>query len=170
VIFISGKTAVPEIVRAMRAGAIDFLIKPVDEAQLLNAIKSAEEWDKTRRSIEARRKIVLQKIAKLTEREKEVLALMVVGMQSKAIGEKLGVAEKTIKVHRGRIQPEDGRKKPCRASEDDARDIYLRSRIVDFHAATEERNTPYTYVQFTNLLDRLSLAVINFPGAEGRGF
>jgi hypothetical protein len=41
---------------------------------------------------------------------------------------------------------------------------------VDFHAATEERNTPYTYVQFTNLLDRLSLAVINFPGAEGRGF
>jgi FixJ family two-component response regulator len=74
VIFISGKTAVPEIVRAMRAGAIDFLIKPVDEAQLLNAIKSAEEWDKTRRNIEARRKIVLQKIAKLTRREKEVLA------------------------------------------------------------------------------------------------
>jgi FixJ family two-component response regulator len=108
VIFISGKTAVPEIVRAMRAGAIDFLIKPVDEAQLLNAIKSVEEWDKTRRSIEARRKIVLQKIAKLTEREKEVLALMVVGMQSKAIGEKLGVAEKTIKVHRGRIHQKMG--------------------------------------------------------------
>lgn len=43
-IFISGKTAVPEIVRAMKAGAIDFLIKPVDEAQLLKAIRSAEEW------------------------------------------------------------------------------------------------------------------------------
>ena len=70
VIFISGKTAVPEIVRAMRAGAIDFLIRPVDEAQLLNAIKSAEEWDKTRRNIEARRKIVLQKIAKLTAKGK----------------------------------------------------------------------------------------------------
>jgi FixJ family two-component response regulator len=108
VIFISGKTVVPEIVRAMRAGAIDFLIKPVDEAQLLNAIKSAEEWDKTRRNIEARRKIVLQKIAKLTEREKEVLALMVAGLQSKVIGEKLGVAEKTIKVHRGRIHQKMG--------------------------------------------------------------
>ena len=108
VIFISGKTVVPEIVRAMRAGAIDFLIKPVDEAQLLNAIKSAEEWDKTRRNIEARRKVVLQKIAKLTEREKEVLALMVAGLQSKVIGEKLGVAEKTIKVHRGRIHQKMG--------------------------------------------------------------
>jgi FixJ family two-component response regulator len=108
VIFISGKTAVPEIVRAMRAGAIDFLIKPVDENQLLNAIKSAEEWDKTRRNIEARRKIVLQKIAKLTEREKEVLALMVAGLQSKAIAEKLGVGEKTIKVYRGRVHQKMG--------------------------------------------------------------
>jgi FixJ family two-component response regulator len=108
VIFISGKTAVPEIVRAMRAGAIDFLIKPVDEAQLLNAIKSAEEWDKTRRNIEAQRKIVLQKIAKLTPREKDVLALMVAGLQSKAIGEKLAVGEKTIKVYRGRVHEKMG--------------------------------------------------------------
>ena len=108
VIFISGKTAVPEIVCAMRAGAIDFLIKPVDEAQALNAIKSAEEWDKTRRNIEARRKIVLQKIAKLTQREKEVLALMVAGLQSKAIGEKLRVGEKTVKVHRARVHQKMG--------------------------------------------------------------
>jgi FixJ family two-component response regulator len=107
-IFISGKTAVPEIVRAMRAGAIDFLIKPVDEAQLLNAIKAAEGWDKTGRNIEARRKIVLQKFAKLTEREKEVLALVVAGLQSKAIGEKLGVGEKTIKVYRGRVHEKTG--------------------------------------------------------------
>jgi FixJ family two-component response regulator len=70
VIFISGKTAAPEIVRAMKAGAIDFLIKPVDENQLLKAIKTAEEWDNTRRNIEARRKIILQKIAELSKREK----------------------------------------------------------------------------------------------------
>ena len=85
-----------------------FCIKPVDENQLLNAIKSAEEWDKTRRNIEARRKIVLQKIAKLTEREKEVLALMVAGLQSKAIAEKLGVGEKTIKVYRARVHQKMG--------------------------------------------------------------
>lgn len=107
-IFISGKTAVPEIVRAMKAGAIDFLIKPVDEAQLLKAIRSAEEWDNTRRNIESRRKIVLQKIAELSEREKEVLALMIAGLQSKAIAEKLGIGEKTIKVHRGRIHQKMG--------------------------------------------------------------
>jgi len=107
-IFISGKTAVPEIVRAMKAGAIDFLIKPVDEAQLLKAIRSAEEWDHTRRNIESRRKIVLQKIAELSEREKEVLALMIAGLQSKAIAEKLGIGEKTIKVHRGRIHQKMG--------------------------------------------------------------
>jgi FixJ family two-component response regulator len=74
----------------------------------LNAIKSAEEWDKTRRNIEAQRKIVLQKIAKLTPREKDVLALMVAGLQSKAIGEKLAVGEKTIKVYRGRVHEKMG--------------------------------------------------------------
>ena len=108
VIFISGKSNVPEIVRAMRAGAIDFLIKPVNESQLLNAIKSSEEWDKTRRNIEAQRKIVLQKIAKLTKREKDVLALMIAGLQSRAIAEKLGVREKTIKVFRARVHQKMG--------------------------------------------------------------
>ena len=108
VIFISGKTTAPEIVRAMSAGAIDFLIKPVSDSQLLNAIKTAEEWDNTRRNIEARRKIVLQKIAELSKREKEVLASMVVGLQSKAIAEKLGTREKTIKVYRGRIHQKMG--------------------------------------------------------------
>jgi FixJ family two-component response regulator len=108
VIFISGKTAVPEIVRAMRGGAVDFLIKPVNENQLLSAIKAAEEWDNIRRNIEARHKIVLQKIAELSKREKEVLALMVAGLQSKAIAEKLGTGEKTIKVHRGRIHQKMG--------------------------------------------------------------
>jgi FixJ family two-component response regulator len=103
VIFISDKINAPEIVRAMRAGAIDFLIKPVSETQLLNAIKSAEEWDNTRRNIEARRKIVLQKIAELRQREKEVLALMITGLPSKVIAEKLGIGEKTIKVYRGRV-------------------------------------------------------------------
>jgi FixJ family two-component response regulator len=108
VIFISGKAAIPEIVLAMRAGAIDFLTKPVDEAGLLSAIKSAEERDKTQRTIEARRKIVLQKMAKLTCKEKEVLALMLTGLQNKVIADKLGVQLKTIKVHRGRIHQKMG--------------------------------------------------------------
>jgi FixJ family two-component response regulator len=108
VVFISGKTTAPEIVRAMRAGAIDFLIKPVNESQLLNAIKSAQEWDNIRRIIEARRKIVLQKIAELSKREKDVLALMIAGLQSKVIAEKLGTGEKTIKVYRRRVHRKMG--------------------------------------------------------------
>ena len=104
VIFISGKTTATEIVRAIRAGAIDFLIKPVNESQLLKAIKAAEQWDNTRR----KRRIVLQKIVELSKREKEVLALMITGLQSKAIAEKLGTGEKTIKVYRGHIHQKMG--------------------------------------------------------------
>jgi len=87
----------------MRAGAVDFLTKPVGSSELMSAIKSAEDRDRTQRHIGTQRKAVLQKVAKLTRREKEVLALMVAGQQSKAIGYKLGVCEKTIKVHRGRV-------------------------------------------------------------------
>jgi FixJ family two-component response regulator len=103
VIFLTGRGTIPESVQAMRAGAVDFLTKPVGNSELMSAIKSAEDRDRTQRHIGTQRKAVLQRVAKLTRREKEVLALMVTGQQSKAIGYKLGVCEKTIKVHRGRV-------------------------------------------------------------------
>jgi FixJ family two-component response regulator len=103
VIFLTGRGTIPESVQAMRAGAVDFLTKPVGNSELMSAIKSAEDRDRTQRHIGTQRKAVLQRVAKLTRREKEVLALMVTGRQSKAIGYKLGVREKTIKVHRGRV-------------------------------------------------------------------
>jgi FixJ family two-component response regulator len=103
VIFLTGRGTIPESVQAMRAGAVDFLTKPVGNSELMSAIKSAEDRDRTQRHIGTQRKAVLQRVAKLTRREKEVLALMVTGQQSKAIGYKLGVREKTIKVHRGRV-------------------------------------------------------------------
>jgi FixJ family two-component response regulator len=103
VIFLTGHGTIPMSVHAMRAGAIDFLTKPVGNAELMSAIKSAEDRDRTQRHIGTQRKVVLQRVAKLTRREKEVLALMVTGQQSKVIGYKLGVCEKTIKVHRGRV-------------------------------------------------------------------
>jgi FixJ family two-component response regulator len=103
IIFLTGQGTIPESVQAMRAGAVDFLTKPVGNSELMSAIKSAEDRDRTQRHIGTQRKAVLQRVAKLTRREKEVLALMVTGQQSKAIGYKLGVCEKTIKVHRGRV-------------------------------------------------------------------
>jgi len=108
IIFLTGVGTVPAGVEAMKAGAIDFLTKPVDKSELLSAIKSAEERDKTQRHGEARRKIVLQKVAKLTHREREVLGLIVAGQLNKNIATDLGVHEKTVKVHRGRIHKKMG--------------------------------------------------------------
>jgi FixJ family two-component response regulator len=76
---LTGQGTIPDSVLAMRAGAIDFLTKPVDKSDLMSAIKSAEERDKTQRPIEARRKIVIQSVAKLSRRERQVLALIVTG-------------------------------------------------------------------------------------------
>jgi FixJ family two-component response regulator len=103
VIFLTGQGTIPESVKAMRAGAVDYLTKPVDNVELLSAIKLAEERDKTRRDAEARNKLVLQKLAKLTRREKETLKLVIKGLLNKQIAGVMGVTEKTIKVHRMRV-------------------------------------------------------------------
>ena len=108
IIFLTGRGTIPESVQAMRAGAVDFLTKPVGNSELMSAIKSAEDRDRTQRPIVTQRKIVFQKMAKLTRREKEVLALVVTGLQNKVIGYKLGVREKTIKVHRSRVHQKMG--------------------------------------------------------------
>jgi FixJ family two-component response regulator len=102
VIFLTGQGTIPESVEAMRAGAVDYLTKPVDKVELLSAIRLAEERDKTQRDVEARNKIILQRLAKLTRRERETLKLMTEGLLNKQIAGVMGVTEKTIKVHRMR--------------------------------------------------------------------
>src|SRR5215470_2061541 len=103
VIFLTGRGTIAESVKAMRAGAVDYLTKPVDKVELLSAIRLAEERDKTRRDVEARNKVVLQRLAKLTPRERETLELITKGLLNKQIASVMGVGEKTIKVHRGRL-------------------------------------------------------------------
>jgi FixJ family two-component response regulator len=103
IIFLTGRGTIPESVQAMRAGAVDFLTKPVANSELMSAIKSAEDRDRTQRHIGTQRKAVLQRVAKLTRRERQVLSLVVAGQQNKWIAHELGVCEKTIKVHRGRV-------------------------------------------------------------------
>jgi FixJ family two-component response regulator len=87
----------------MKGGAVDFLTKPVDEGTLLAAIKQA-----VARTLADRRELahvteVRSRIATLTPREAEVFALVVTGMLNKQIGDKLGIVEKTVKVHRARV-------------------------------------------------------------------
>jgi FixJ family two-component response regulator len=103
VIFISGYSDIAATVRAMKAGAIDFLSKPVDEQQLLNALDDA--LLRQRESILKCTEIaaVERRMATLTPREREVLMHVVSGQLNKQIAGDLGTVEKTIKVHRARV-------------------------------------------------------------------
>lgn len=103
IIFISGTTDAPTIVDAMKAGAIDFLIKPVDGNALLAALALAVERQAQLRQRQAELADIKEKLAQLTPREAEVLRYVIAGRLNKQIAWALGTVEKTIKVHRGRI-------------------------------------------------------------------
>ncbi len=108
VIFLTGKGDIPQSVRAMKAGAIDFLTKPVNGDDLLNAIHRAEKQDAVDRQARAELAAIEAKIATLTAREREVLSHVVAGRLNKQIAGDLGTVEKTIKVHRGRMMEKLG--------------------------------------------------------------
>jgi FixJ family two-component response regulator len=103
VIFITGYGDVPTSVRAMKAGAVDFLTKPVDEQALLTAIENALRRDREARAARAGLASIHERLARLTPREREVLEHVVSGQLNKQIAADLGTVEKTIKVHRGRV-------------------------------------------------------------------
>jgi FixJ family two-component response regulator len=103
IVFITGHRDVPVSVKAMKAGAVDFLTKPVDAETLLAAIRQAVARTLTDRHRQARVNEVRGRIATLTPREAAVFALVVTGMLNKQIGSALGIGEKTVKVHRARV-------------------------------------------------------------------
>jgi FixJ family two-component response regulator len=108
IIFLTGNADVPSSVRAMKAGAIDFLVKPVKRDQLLAAINRALELDAVNRQDHDDRKVIDGRLEKLTPREREVLTYVVAGRLNKQIAADLGTVEKTIKVHRGRVMTKLG--------------------------------------------------------------
>jgi FixJ family two-component response regulator len=103
VVFISGHGNVPSSVEAMKAGAVDFLTKPVDEHKFLAAVRSAVEKERTTREQDGARSVITARVATLTMRERQVLEHVVAGKLNKQIAAELGTAEKTIKVHRARM-------------------------------------------------------------------
>jgi FixJ family two-component response regulator len=103
VIFVTGKGSIPMSVQAMRAGAVTFLPKPVRLGELVDAVREALDMDRRCREEQAERFAVESRLRALTSREREVLELIVVGKLNKQIAAELGAAEKTIKVHRGRV-------------------------------------------------------------------
>ena len=103
IIFITGYGDVPMTVRAMKAGAVEFLTKPFEEETLLSAIRHAIERSKTALGNEAEMQAVRDRYASLTPREREVMAMVVSGLLNKQVGFELGISEITVKAHRGRM-------------------------------------------------------------------
>ena len=103
VVFLTGQGDIPSSVRAMRQGAVDFLEKRAPEQQLLAAVMSALERDRTARAERARRHALRHRFAALTPREREVLRHVVLGRMNKQIAEALGIHERTVKLHRTAI-------------------------------------------------------------------
>jgi FixJ family two-component response regulator len=103
IIFITGHGDIPASVRAMKAGAVDFLTKPFEDAALLRAVDEAILRDTRERAERTAHEAVAAHYAALTPREREVMALVVRGLPNKRIAQELGVSEKTVKIHRGRV-------------------------------------------------------------------
>ncbi len=103
VVFLSGNADIAASVKAMKAGAVDFLTKPVDREKLLAAVPIAIGQDRSARAEREVRDSVATRLAALTPREREVLAGVVAGKLNKQIAAELGTAEKTVKVHRARV-------------------------------------------------------------------
>jgi RNA polymerase sigma factor (sigma-70 family) len=108
VIFMTGHGTVPMSVRAMKAGAVDFLEKPIDEQVLLDSVQKALHANRRAREKQAQLGEIESRIASLTPRETEVFRLVVKGLLNKQIAAELGTSEKTVKVHRGRVMQKMG--------------------------------------------------------------
>ena len=108
VVFITGHGDVPTSVRAMKAGAVDFLMKPFEAPQLIAAVEAALARSRTARAAQAERERITERFSHLTPREREVLGCLIEGKRNKNIAAELGATEKTIKVHRARVQQKMG--------------------------------------------------------------
>ena len=102
IIFVTGHGDIPMSVRAMKAGAVEFLTKPFRDQDLLDAIRLALDRDCARRDQEVEATELQQRFQSLTPREQQVISMVVSGMLNKQIADRLGTAENTVKVHRSR--------------------------------------------------------------------
>jgi FixJ family two-component response regulator len=103
IIFLTGHGDVPTGVDAMKKGAVDFLLKPVDDQVLLQAVQLAVERHRAAQARARELQAIRERVARLSGREREVMEYVIAGCLNKQIADALGIAEKTIKIHRGRV-------------------------------------------------------------------
>jgi FixJ family two-component response regulator len=108
IIFMTGHGDVPMSVRAMKAGALDFLIKPFRDQDMLDAVSNALALDRERRAAEGTVSAWKARYETLTAREREVIAMVTSGLMNKQIAGRLGVSEITVKLHRGHLMEKMG--------------------------------------------------------------
>ncbi|HEY2107408.1 MAG TPA: response regulator transcription factor [Candidatus Binataceae bacterium] len=108
IIFITGYGDIPMSVRAMKAGALEFLTKPFHDQDLLDAIQQALERDRAVRRHWTEMAELRERVAALTSREREVMSLVVAGLLNKQIASELAISEITVKIHRGRVMNKMG--------------------------------------------------------------
>jgi FixJ family two-component response regulator len=110
VIFITGYGDIPMSVRAMKAGAVDFLAKPFRDQELLDAVALALDRDRKRRDDEMAVAALQAQFDSLTHRERQVMALVADGLMNKQVAGKIGISEITVKIHRGNLMKKMGAK------------------------------------------------------------
>ena len=108
IVFLTGHGDIPMSVRAIKAGAVDFLTKPVTDTALLRAVRAALQIAASQKRAQATLATLTERFARLTPREREVMTHVVAGKLNKQIAADLGAAEQTIKIHRGRVMEKMG--------------------------------------------------------------
>jgi FixJ family two-component response regulator len=103
IIFITGHGDVPMTVKAMKAGAVEFLTKPFNDDVLLDAIRAALERSQVALILEAEMRVLRDRYASLSQRERQVMVLVVSGLLNKQVAGELGISEITVKAHRGKV-------------------------------------------------------------------
>jgi FixJ family two-component response regulator len=134
IIFITGHGDIPMSVQAMKAGAIEFLTKPIREQDLLNAVGIAVERDRKRREDEKAISLLRARYESLSPREREVMGLVTAGLMNKQVAAETGLAEITVKIHRGHIM-----KKMAARS---LADLVRMAEILEIHRDRRSTNRP----------------------------
>jgi FixJ family two-component response regulator len=108
IIFVTGHGDVPMSVKAMKAGAVDFLTKPFRDQEMLDAVTGALQRDRKRLSDENSKSDTQARFKSLTPRERQVMSLVTAGLMNKEVARRIGISEMTVKIHRGHVMRKMG--------------------------------------------------------------